>query len=41
MIELETTTPAPRIEEVESTGNLSIFEINPLADGYGVALGRL
>jgi DNA-directed RNA polymerase subunit alpha len=39
MIEVE-TTPAPRIEEVETTGNLSVFEVNPLADGYGVTLGN-
>ena len=39
MIELE-TTPAPRIEEAESEGNLSVFEVNPLADGYGVTLGN-
>ena len=30
MIELE-TTPAPRIEETEGEGNLSSFEVNPLA----------
>jgi DNA-directed RNA polymerase subunit alpha len=36
MIELET----PRIDEVESTGNRSVFEINPLQDGYGVTLGN-
>jgi len=39
MIELE-TTPTPRIEEVESDANLSVFEVNPLADGYGVTLGN-
>jgi DNA-directed RNA polymerase subunit alpha len=39
MIELE-TTPAPRIEEAEAEGNLSVFEVNPLADGYGVTLGN-
>ena len=39
MIELE-TTPAPRIEETEAEGNLSTFEVNPLADGYGVTLGN-
>jgi DNA-directed RNA polymerase subunit alpha len=39
MIELE-TTPAPRIEEIESEGNRSTFEVNPLADGYGVTLGN-
>ena len=39
MIELE-TTPAPRIEESEAEGNLSTFEVNPLADGYGVTLGN-
>ncbi|MDP9272042.1 MAG: DNA-directed RNA polymerase subunit alpha [Chloroflexota bacterium] len=36
MIELET----PRIDEVESTGNLSRFEVNPLQAGYGVTLGN-
>jgi len=36
MIELET----PRIDEVESTGNRSVFEVNPLQDGYGVTLGN-
>ncbi len=43
MIDLETTTttiPAPRIEEIESEGNRSTFEVNPLADGYGVTLGN-
>ncbi|HET7521361.1 MAG TPA: DNA-directed RNA polymerase subunit alpha [Candidatus Limnocylindria bacterium] len=43
MIDLETTTPAtpePRIEESEAEGNLSVFEVNPLADGYGVTLGN-
>jgi DNA-directed RNA polymerase subunit alpha len=43
MIELETTattTPAPRIEEIESEGDHSTFEVNPLADGYGVTLGN-
>ena len=39
MIELE-STPTTRIEEVESRGDLSIFEVNPLADGYGVTLGN-
>jgi DNA-directed RNA polymerase subunit alpha len=39
MIELE-STPTTRIEEVETRGNLSIFEVNPLADGYGVTLGN-
>jgi DNA-directed RNA polymerase subunit alpha len=39
MIELE-TTPTPRIEEMESEDNLSVFEVNPLADGYGVTLGN-
>src|SRR5574338_1492818 len=39
MIELE-ATPAPRIEEIETKGNLSVFEVNPLADGYGVTLGN-
>jgi len=36
MIELET----PRIDEVETTGNLSRFEVNPLQAGYGVTLGN-
>ena len=43
MIELETTAttiPAPRIEEIESEGDRSTFEVNPLADGYGVTLGN-
>jgi DNA-directed RNA polymerase subunit alpha len=40
MIELETAQPTPRIEEVESTGNLSRFEVNPLQAGYGVTLGH-
>ena len=39
MIELE-ATPTTRIEEVETRGDLSIFEVNPLADGYGVTLGN-
>jgi DNA-directed RNA polymerase subunit alpha len=39
MIELETPT-TPRIEEVESNGNLSRFEVNPLQAGYGVTLGN-
>jgi DNA-directed RNA polymerase subunit alpha len=39
MIELE-TTPAPRIEEIEAEDNRSTFEVNPLADGYGVTLGN-
>ena len=39
MIELE-STPTTRIEETESRGNLSVFEVNPLADGYGVTLGN-
>jgi len=39
MIELE-STPTTRIEEVETRGDLSIFEVNPLADGYGVTLGN-
>ncbi|MEX0710239.1 MAG: DNA-directed RNA polymerase subunit alpha [Chloroflexota bacterium] len=39
MIELE-APPTTRIEEVESRGDLSIFEVNPLADGYGVTLGN-
>jgi DNA-directed RNA polymerase subunit alpha len=43
MIDLETTTttiPEPRIEEIEAEGNRSTFEVNPLADGYGVTLGN-
>jgi DNA-directed RNA polymerase subunit alpha len=36
MIELET----PRIDEVESQGNRSVFEVQPLQDGYGVTLGN-
>jgi DNA-directed RNA polymerase subunit alpha len=36
MIELET----PRIDEIETTGNLSRFEVNPLQAGYGVTLGN-
>ena len=36
MIELET----PRIDEVETRGNLSRFEVNPLQAGYGVTLGN-
>jgi DNA-directed RNA polymerase subunit alpha len=39
MIELE-STPTTRIEEIETRGNLSVFEVNPLADGYGVTLGN-
>ncbi|HLE59138.1 MAG TPA: DNA-directed RNA polymerase subunit alpha [Candidatus Limnocylindria bacterium] len=39
MIELE-TTPSPRIDEVEANGDRSTFEVNPLADGYGVTLGN-
>jgi DNA-directed RNA polymerase subunit alpha len=39
MIELE-SPPTTRIEEVETRGNLSVFEVNPLADGYGVTLGN-
>src|ERR1700693_3496492 len=39
MIELE-STPTTRIEEVETRGDLSVFEVNPLADGYGVTLGN-
>ena len=39
MIELE-ATPTTRIEEIETQGNLSVFEVNPLADGYGVTLGN-
>jgi DNA-directed RNA polymerase subunit alpha len=37
MMEIETT---PRIEEVESSGNVSRFEASPLAAGYGVTLGN-
>jgi DNA-directed RNA polymerase subunit alpha len=40
MIELETAQPTPRIEEVESSGNQSRFEVNPLQAGYGVTLGN-
>ena len=41
MIELEAAAPpTPRIEEVESSGNLSRFEVNPLQAGYGVTLGN-
>ena len=36
MIELE----VPRIEEVETRGNYSRFEVNPLQAGYGVTLGN-
>jgi DNA-directed RNA polymerase subunit alpha len=36
MMELET----PRIDEVESHDNRSVFEVNPLQDGYGVTLGN-
>ncbi len=36
MMELET----PRIDEVETDGNRSVFEVNPLQDGYGVTLGN-
>ncbi len=39
MIELE-TPPSPRIDEIEASGDQSTFEINPLADGYGVTLGN-
>ena len=39
MIELE-TAQTPRIEEVESSGNQSRFEVNPLQAGYGVTLGN-
>jgi DNA-directed RNA polymerase subunit alpha len=39
MIELE-SPPTTRIEEIETRGNLSVFEVNPLADGYGVTLGN-
>jgi DNA-directed RNA polymerase subunit alpha len=35
-MELET----PRIDEVETDGNRSVFEVNPLQDGYGVTLGN-
>ena len=30
----------PRIDEVETSGNLSRFEVNPLRAGYGVTLGN-
>jgi DNA-directed RNA polymerase subunit alpha len=47
MIELETPqhhepqpAPAPRIEEVDTEGNLSHFEVTPLQEGYGVTLGN-
>jgi DNA-directed RNA polymerase subunit alpha len=36
MMELET----PRIDEVETDGNRSVFEVNPLQGGYGVTLGN-
>ena len=35
MIELE-STPTTRIEEVETRGDLSIFEVNPLADSLAI-----
>ncbi len=44
MIELETPQqPAPvtpRIDEVQTEGNLSRFEVTPLQEGYGVTLGN-
>jgi DNA-directed RNA polymerase subunit alpha len=45
MIELETPqqpqpAPSPRIEEVETDGNTSRFEVTPLQEGYGVTLGN-
>lgn len=45
MIELETPQQqpapvAPRIDEVQSEGNLSRFEVTPLQEGYGVTLGN-
>jgi DNA-directed RNA polymerase subunit alpha len=46
MIELETPQPQqqqapdPRIEEVETEGNRSRFEVSPLQEGYGVTLGN-
>ncbi len=47
MIELETPqqhepqpAPTPRIEEVDTQGNLSHFEVTPLQEGYGVTLGN-
>jgi DNA-directed RNA polymerase subunit alpha len=46
MIELETPQqheqpiPQPRIEEVQTEGNLSHFEVSPLQEGYGVTLGN-
>jgi DNA-directed RNA polymerase subunit alpha len=44
MIELETPQqPAPvtpRIDEVQTEGNLSRFEVSPLQEGYGVTLGN-
>ena len=36
MIELE----QPRIDEIDTRGNLSRFEVNPLQAGYGVTLGN-
>ncbi len=44
MIDLETTQPpappSPRIDEVQTEGNLSHFEVSPLQEGYGVTLGN-
>ena len=47
MIDLETTPtttplpiPSPRIDEIETDGNRSTFEVQPLQDGYGVTLGN-
>jgi DNA-directed RNA polymerase subunit alpha len=44
MIELETPQqPSPltqRIDEVQTEGNLSRFEVSPLQEGYGVTLGN-
>jgi DNA-directed RNA polymerase subunit alpha len=44
MIELETTQPVqapdPHIEEVQSEGNMSRFEVTPLQEGYGMTLGN-
>ncbi len=44
MIDLETTQPpappSPRIDEVQTEGNLSRFEVSPLQEGYGVTLGN-
>jgi DNA-directed RNA polymerase subunit alpha len=42
MIELETPVQQPQthIEEVETSGHLSRFEVTPLQEGYGVTLGN-